>query len=734
MGEPVRDPLVTLRDLIQLLRRYKLWIALAVLVFAVGGYALGKALPPTYTADGLLVVNTQQLSIPELTAVTSERTAEPWGARSEARVLTSRANIERAVVALGLQDSPEFNERSDESSIANGLAAAWVPDWLQDAAVDLWPALGHTDEVQNQAEGARDDNNLSEIVERVRKQLEVESEERSYAIQLSYRGEDPETAAAIVNAIMNSYVLHEAASKQGATERASERLKSRVDQMWQEWQATNEAIRAMERDEGFVETADGTVTSQALAAIAMERVRLRSDRARAVADRDQIAAALEAGSLNVVNPDLVSPRLQSLWEQEATLRTRLAELGAELGGRHPRMVALRTELADVEEKLLDELNNIRSSLDQQIAALDEQDRELEAVLADANEQASQTAEGRARLNQLEREADLQRALYARYQERYEQTVAALDMHAPDVRIVSPAVAPNDPSSPGPRLLGAVGGAFGLLLSCSFIISRRWLRDRFENLDELSGATGLPGLGAVPQVSSLRHRRGRMSELVVQQPESSIAETMRGILLRIQYLGGGDGSPNVLLVSSPSPTDGKTSLVVAMARIAARDGLKCLAIDCDFRRANLARAVGMTPRHWLNDFLMSSDGIPLDRLPTAERLSGAHYILTRPIRPMSRLVLESPRLRSVIEQARKSYDLVLLDSPPIMNVVDPMMLSSLADAFVLVVSARGSDRQQVLEAIHRAEITGVPVAGLVMSRVGTDAGEAYSYAGYPGTSS
>jgi capsular exopolysaccharide synthesis family protein len=167
----------------------------------------------------------------------------------------------------------------------------------------------------------------------------------------------------------------------------------------------------------------------------------------------------------------------------------------------------------------------------------------------------------------------------------------------------------------------------------------------------------------------------------------------------------------------------------MARIAARDGLRCLAIDCDFRRPALAGAVDAKPQQWLSDFLLNSEERSQTGLITSDRLSDASYILTRPVRPMSRRLLESPRLQHVIENARESFDLVLVDTPPIMNVADPIILSRFADAIVMVVSSRGADRSTVLEAVHRAEITCCPVAGLVMSQVGNDVGDRYSYAGY-----
>jgi capsular exopolysaccharide synthesis family protein len=713
---------VSLRDLIRVFRQHKGWIALAVLAGGVAGYLAGSILPPSYTAEGLLVVDTQELSIPELRTVTSQRTVEPWGARSEARVLTSRQNVDRAV--LNLEHDPYFNWSLSELVDQRPLVASWVPNCLQDAASALWPSARQTNEPEGE-QAVR-----AKIVNDIRGNLTAESEEHSYAILLSYRGKDPEKAAAIVNAIMTAYLLDEVVAKQTATERASENLKGRLDQLWAEWQESNEAVRAMERDHGLVQTADGTVTSQAMAALAIERVKLSAERARAAADRAQITAAIEDGSLNVSNPERLSPRLRSLWDQEAALRIRLAELGAELGDRHPQLVALRSDMTDVEAKLVEELNNIRSGLGQHIASLGQRDRELGEAFAQADQKASATAERRALLRQFEREAEMKQQLYGQYRARYEQTLAALDMHSADVRVASRAVPPERPSSPGPNLLSAVGGAFGLLLSCSVIVSRRWLHNRFETLDELSELTGVPGLGAIPWTSTFLRARRKMGALAVHQQDSCVAETMRGILLRIQYQGRDGVLPNVLLVTSPSPTDGKTSLVVAMARTAARDGLRCLAIDCDFRRSALARAVDANPQQWLSDFLLNSERISQAGLITRDRISDALYILTRPVQPMSRRLLESRLLKAVIEGARENCDLVLIDTPPIMNVADPMILSRFADAIVMVVSSRGADRSTVLEAVHRAEITGCPVAGLVMSGVGNDVGETHSYAGYP----
>ena len=717
--------LVSLRELINLLRHYKGRLVLGVMAGGLVGYFAGSMLPPSYTAEGLLVIETQELSIPELRTVTSQRTVEPWGARSEARVLTSRENVERAVVELELELDPQFNGSLSEPVVQRLLAASWVPAWLQEARSDLWPSIGRTSKPEGTA-AVR-----AKIVNDIRRGLTVESEERSYAILLSYRGKDPDKAAAIVNTIMNTYVLHEAEAKQAATQHASERLKERLDQIRAEWQGSNEAIRAMERNDGLVKTAEGTITSQAMVALAVEQVKLRTERSRAVADRAQITAAIADGSLNVINPELVSPRLRGLWEQEAALRIHRAALSTDLGERHPQMVALKSDMTDLNAKLVAELSNIRNSLDQHILNLEQRDRDLGQALTAADQEASVTAEGRALLDQLEREAEMKGELYAQYRESYERTVAALDMHhSADVRIASRAAPPERPSSPGPNLLGAVGGAFGLLLSCSVIISRRWLHNRFETLNELSEVTGVPGLGAIPQTSTFLHPHRKMSDLILHQPDSRAAETLRGILVRLSYLRRDGFVPSVLLVTSPSPADGKTSLVLTMARIAARDGLRCVAIDCDFRKATLAEAVGAKPKQWLSDFLLDPEQRSHTGLFTQEKLSDALYILTRPVRPMSRRLLESPFLKTVIEHARESCDLVLIDTPPIMNVADPIILSQFADAFVMVVSSRGADRTTVLEAMRRAETTGCPVAGLVLSRVSDDVGNAHSYAGYP----
>jgi capsular exopolysaccharide synthesis family protein len=712
-------PGLDLHELLGTLRLHWRRIFLFALLGAALGVGAGLLMPPSFQAEGLLVIDTQELTIPEFQTIRSARTVEPWGARSEARVLTSRELVERAAAKLDLVHDPDFNPTLRPSVVETLLGGVlqrqdlpWLPAGLLDR---LFPEPAFGPEIE------------AKIVKAVGRDLEAHSEERSYAIGLGYTGRDPASAAAIVNTLMALYLDQEVQAKHAATEKASAQLKERLDELHRELEASRAAVRALETKSGLVETSEGALTAQEAAAIAAERRQVETDRIAVQADLAQVEAALAGDRLNVLNPRLVTPRLKSLWQTEAALQRQRAESVVNLGPRHPQMVSFQNELDKVRGEIRGEVAAVRGSLAERAAILQTRETTLARRLGAAAATAAANAKDRTEQTQLVAETASKQKLYDLYRERYEQTVANLQLFSADARIVSHAVPPLDPASPSPPLLGVVGGAMGLMLGAGALVARRWLHDGVETPDEAERICGVPALGGIPRLGGRRPRRGKVADLVVGQPHGGLTETVRGILYRIQRCEGPQGPPKVVLVTSPLPRDGKSSLAAAMARVAAQDGFRCLAIDGDFRRPALAHLMGVKPRWHLNDYLEGR--IALEEMLIGDPSSAAHFMLARPAPDCSTAFLEQPRLHALVEAARQHYDLVVIDTPPVMSVVDPLVLSRLADAAVLVVSWREVSRKLVREAIMRLATAACPVVGVVLSRVGGRFLEGYGYVGY-----
>jgi succinoglycan biosynthesis transport protein ExoP len=284
-----------------------------------------------------------------------------------------------------------------------------------------------------------------------------------------------------------------------------------------------------------------------------------------------------------------------------------------------------------------------------------------------------------------------------------------------------------PSGPSARLRAVLGMAVGLFIAMAAIFTRRWLTDRVVSLDDAAQITGARPLGTVPWVGGWRRRAG-LAEIVIRRRQDPITETVRGILYR---LGVGDEDVcRVVMVTSPSQGDGKSTLIVAMARVAAQDGLRCIAIDCDFHRPSLARIVRRQPRNYLDQRGASNLLLPPIRDLVVEDLSGADFILARPVPHCSRAVFERLQLDGLIASLRSRYDLVLIDTPPLLHVVDPLFVSRVADTAILVLAYRGISRRLTLEVMERLRSFACALAGVVVSRARGEAVEHYAYRGYP----
>lgn len=702
---------VSLPELLATLRAALPWCLLAAVLLAAAGAWLGTILPRSYTAEGLLTIDTQRVAIPEFQTIRSERTVEPWGSRSEAKVLSSRVLLERAARAVELDRHPAFAPRPP---LRLRLAREpWMPaplaGWLEAAAE---PGA----EAPEAAMGA--------VIDRVARKLRVVAETQSYAIEVSFTAPDPVLAADFVNALMRAYVDNELAARREATVQASRQLGQRVEQLRADLQATRAQIRALEARGETVEASGGTVSSQALLALHRERLDAQSARQAVQADLDQITAAMAAGRFNVLNDTLVTPRLRTLWENEAVLQRHIADSAVQFGPRHPRMIALQQELAGLRAQIQAEVQGVRRDLERKIASLQNRERTIAAQIEAAERQAASSAVGRAGLKELLAEAESKQALYNVYRERYEQTLASLEFAASDARIVSPASVPHQPSSPGPTLLGVVGALLGLVGGSGIAVARRYFRRGVEDVEEIPALTGAPALGGVPEVRAAPFRAANLAAQVLARPTGDLAETLRGILVRL--LNGETGA-RALVVTSARPGDGKSSFVAAAARVAAQDGLRVLALDCDLRRPSLARLIG-TDAFTPIDALLAGR-CDLEEAIVPDRSTGAHFVFARPLRDVHRQMLEGRRMTAVLSTAKARYDLVILDTPPVLSVVDPILLGRLVDGTVVTVRWRTVERRLVQAAVRRLEESGCGIVGVVLNALGNSRGTGYVYEGY-----
>jgi len=201
--------------------------------------------------------------------------------------------------------------------------------------------------------------------------------------------------------------------------------------------------------------------------------------------------------------------------------------------------------------------------------------------------------------------------------------------------------------------------------------------------------------------------------------------VRGILLQLRSADG--PAPKVIMIASPQAGDGKTSLSLYMARVAARDNLRTLCIDLDLRRPALGNRAGISPYWFVNDVV--NDAADLDQAIVQDSASDAHILAARSVKGDPLSLLDADRLTWLLNLVRAQYDLVIVDTPPVLRVIDPLLIAPLTDAVVLVVSQGSSTREMVSETVQRLLRARARIAGAVMARLSGRVPEEYVYGGY-----
>lgn len=707
---------VPLQDLLRHLWRRKLLLALAAIIGVAAGVGLAAMREPRYAAEGLLVIDTAHISIPELSALASGRTVEPWGGRSEARILTARDTVAAAVDQLGLVEDPAFNPSLAPTTLARLLAAPWMPVLLASLIEQHAPA--HWLEQQPDTGPAQ----RAAIIGRLQARLEANSEERSYAITLGYAGPSPEHAAAIVNAVMGAYVERDLAVKRAELVQARDELEQRLGEIGTELGHAQLALSELEGQSDLLEGGSGTIRAGALDALIGEAQTLRIDRERAQADIARVDAALAGRSDVVLRGELVTPRLEELWAQEALIVRDLAEAGEELGPLHPQILQLQAKLAGVAEAVSNEVRSVREGLISERDLIDERAARLAELTDSAEASAGATAEGRVAIELARQEVLSLQQLNDLYRERFEQTLLGPALVAPDARIVSAAAPPTGPQGLGRNMLGGLGGLIALLLASGGLVAHRWLGDRLWAPEDVERASGLAVLGVLPV---LPRRRGAIAGSVASAPEDPTSEALRAILARLRAPYG-QAPAQILLVTSATSGDGKTSCSLALARVAVREGLRCLVVEGDCRRPGLRAALGDGAK------ALSEDRDGTKQLPFSillDEAGGAHVLVAKPMADIAPAFLRSERLRLLFANARTYYDLIIIDGPPLLATADSLLLAKHADQAVLIAAARRTDAMALAAAAHRLIETGCEVPGVIFNRCPAPLPLSHAYAGY-----
>jgi exopolysaccharide transport family protein len=716
---------LNLRELWRAILRRKFVLLATILVITGATYAYVSQQTPLYTGQALIQVQTRDGQVLQVEGVMDELIADPATMQSEIQFLTSPAFLRRMVEQLNLVEDPEFNgalrEDAGQPSVLELLnPMRYVPEsWLSSVNVGQQPVAAPAPDPEamliNRVAGAFGNGLL------------IEQVGGSYVLALSFWSEDPAKAAMIANAMADEYLVSQVEAKFGAAERATDWLGKRIQELRGEVLEAEAKIVEYRSRNNLVNTDQNNPVTLQFFQMNSQLALAQAERAGAEARLQQARAMLDTeGGVQAAALVLNSVVMADLRSQELQLTRRISELSSEMGERHPLMVTTQGELANVRQKMQDEVQRIISDLSNEVAVARARERELQNNMSALQSDAADVDLAGVELRDLTMEADANRELFGTFLTRFREIVEQQELQEADARIMSAASIPLGPSYPQVKLVTMIGFAASLVLGVLlvFVVERWDTGYGFRSADEIQSALGLRALALVPDLSRRETNGASAEDYIVLKPNSAYAEALQRIRTSL-FLTDGEQTPKTVLVTSSVPLEGKSAIAASLARQSARSGLKVILVDADLRRPRLHEVLGLANQNGLSEVLTGrvspEAAIKHDERSGLDFLPAGVGVVSPPD------LFRSSTMRILLEEMGAYYDLVIIDSPPVGAVSDGLTLSGIVDKSLYVIRWEQTPRNVVLAGMRQMFEAGADVAGVVLSRVDLKKHARYGYA-------
>lgn len=545
--------------------------------------------------------------------------------------------------------------------------------------------------------------------------IDVEREGQSYLVGISATLPDPDLAARLANAIAQSYLDLRHSSNETTGSEQLENIEDQISEVRSNLDSAERAAAEYRASRGIVsDDSAGTITQQQIAPISMQLATAEAQAAEAAARLSSARREIARGGIEALSENMRSDVVTELQRQRADIMRERGEIVTKYGPNHPAMIEANQQLTDIDAQLRAEATRIENNLAANArstaasaASLRSKLNELRARQA-SDARQSVTAEG------LEREALAQREAYQELTQAAQYARQLQRGAIPAGVIVQKAVAPDDPSFPNRPLFAILGALVGGLLGAGVVGFREMSGQTILSPDDVAKRVGIGCGGVLPPVTAKQRRKAGSGEnvwdYVIARPTSKYAESLRQIRRAIR--ADVRGKTGVYAITSAVPGEGKTTLAISLGRIAALSGDEVLVIDCDLRRRSLSSDLGLSSPHSLSDVIHGR--VSLNEAILTDTASGLDVLPASEADNVGRDILGSAAMAQLLARLRGQFDMVLLDTPPLLAVADARTVAALADGTIFSIDADSTPAATARAAVARLEADGITNLGAILT--------------------
>ncbi|TPG16537.1 protein-tyrosine kinase [Sphingomonas koreensis] len=538
----------------------------------------------------------------------------------------------------------------------------------------------------------------------------------TYVIDISARSTDPQFAADAANLVAQQYIAAQRDAKVGANEQASGWLSKRTSELRDAASQADAALQNYKISHGLMSANGATMAEQEVSGLNTEIASAKADLAEKQGRLNAARAQLNAGGNGAdVGAALGSGTIGGLRQSEAAASAQVAELKSRYGPLYPDLVKAKSNLAEIREQIQLEINRILSNLQADVNVASSRLASLDASESRANGALAGNNSAAVGLNELQRRSDAARLIYETFLNRLRETSAQQGLQQADARIAAPAPTPLGPDFPRKKLMAMFGIILGLFGGVAAIAVREYLQGGIRTKSDVERKLRVRYAGAVPTLqSTLGNVRPTEppEDYIVSHPFSAFAESFRG-LQAFLMLGGGR-SARVVAIVSALPQEGKTTTSNCLARAASLGGLRTVLVDCDLRRRGTSELIIHGPQPGLYEYMRGE--VTIDEALVEDPESGVFVLGTSEPQKDARDPLTPNNLVRMLADLRARFDVIILDTAPVLGVADARAVAASADR-VLVISRWSKTSIHAVEAAVDVLLdAGAKISGVALTQV------------------
>jgi exopolysaccharide transport family protein len=730
---------------IGLLRRRGPLVAAFGLLGGLLGAIYALQLIPQYTATATLLIDPNQSNI--LSPEQGYATYIDDGVIESELAIISSTSVARRVAA-------KLNLPTDEIEEPGGPSLTSL-------------LLGHLKSLVTEAPAEKEDavtlaeDPIEDLAKDLQGGIDVGRQGFSYLIDISYTSDKPELAAAVANGFADEYLVDQLETRYEATRRTNDWLNERLGDLRNKVRDSERAIEVFKAENNIVESEGSTLSDLQLAKLNEQLIMARAETAQAKANYDQVQAAAKRGSdLSSFADAAQAAAIGAMRAKASEVRRELTEATVKYGSRHPTVVALRAQLSDVNRQIGNETARTVSSAENKYRVALSREQSIEASLGFMKGGAAETNTAEITLRELEREAQANKALFESFLTKFKETSEQEKLRTSTARIIERAQVPGSPSAPQRSRIAMMWLIAGLALGAALAFLLEQLDRGFHSSKQTEELLGVPVLASVPKADkevelgfmvrlltyfdfldpltrflrlksakgASRHdrtKRALMSNLTGQKPLSTYTEAIRALRMGIRFADV-DNPRKIILITSALPGEGKSTIASNLAQHAVRSGERVCLVDMDLRHPAVSEvyahdatkgvldiALGEAE---LKDALLFEQTTGLAILPGPRNNGFTH----------TAEVLGSQKVRDLLQQLAKVFDLVIVDTSPLLPVTDGRVLIDSVDAMVLVIKWEDTKRDAVEAALDACYHLEDKFIGTVLNGVIPSKARYYSY--------